>query len=72
VPQRPSTVAVTRRPDNDHHNTAADDDARDPGFDGRSIRPSRRLEATAYVVYDVGSQQWLAEQDADTPIRWAA
>jgi D-alanyl-D-alanine carboxypeptidase len=25
-----------------------------------------QIDATAYVVYDVGSQQWLAEQDADT------
>lgn len=25
------------------------------------------IDATAYVVYDVGSRQWLAEQDADAP-----
>ncbi len=25
-----------------------------------------QIDATAYVVYDVGSQQWLAEQDADS------
>jgi D-alanyl-D-alanine carboxypeptidase (penicillin-binding protein 5/6) len=26
-----------------------------------------QIDAAAYVVYDVGSQQWLAEQEADTP-----
>jgi serine-type D-Ala-D-Ala carboxypeptidase (penicillin-binding protein 5/6) len=26
-----------------------------------------QIDAAAYVVYDVGAQRWLAEQDADTP-----
>ena len=28
---------------------------------------SPHIDAAAFVVYDVGSQQWLAEQEADTP-----
>jgi D-alanyl-D-alanine carboxypeptidase len=37
---------------------------------GSAVDPTQppHIDATAYVVYDVGSKQWLAESDADTPL----
>ena len=36
---------------------------------GSTVDPARppQIDATAYAVYDVGSQQWLGEHDADAP-----